>query len=74
LRASFKNGVTDVEQNMQEAILKFKSQLSQLEREKQSILESPIKIENENKVLQTENDTLRNKVRNLTNCMDEYEA
>merc|ERR1711892_844830 len=74
LRASFKNGVTDVEQNMQEVILKFESKVSQLEKEKQAISESPLKIEHENQVLQTENDMLRNKIRNLTSCMEEYEA
>jgi chromosome segregation ATPase len=66
--------VTDVEQNMQEVILKFETKVSQLEKEKQLILESPAKIEKENTVLQRENDVSRNKIRSLTNCMDEYEA
>ena len=66
--------MTDVEQNMQEVILKFETKVSQLEKEKQLILESPAKIEKENNVLQRENDVLMNKIRSLTNCMDEYEA
>ena len=66
--------MTDVEQNMQEVILKFESKVSQLEKEKQAFLESPNKIENENHILQKENTVLRNKIRNLTSCMEEYEA